>query len=97
MKTVIELDCGDIPPGCGFACGGCIQEIQEVLETMEGISGFAQHLDSSIEVEHDPGKVSVQDLLEAISKLPSQHDGFFRPTVADARAGTVTAENDGGS
>jgi hypothetical protein len=97
MKTVIELDCGDIPPGCGFACGSCIQEIQDLLGTMDGILGFAQHLDSKIEIEHDLGKVSPQDLLEAISKLPSEHDGFFRPILIDTEEGTMTTQNSGGS
>ena len=97
MRTLIELDCGDIPPGCGFACGVCIQEIQEVLEAMDGVLGFAQHLDSRIEIEHDPDKLGPQDLLDAISKLPSQHDGSFRPILADTETGTVTAENSGGS
>jgi copper chaperone CopZ len=82
MRTIIELDCGDMPPACGFECGVCVQEIKETVEAMEGVSGFAEHLDSRIEIEHDPEKISQQDLLEAVAKLPSSQPGFFNPTLA---------------
>ncbi|MCK4547285.1 MAG: heavy-metal-associated domain-containing protein [Candidatus Eisenbacteria sp.] len=85
MKTIIEIDCGDIPPGCGLACGACIQEIRETVEAMDGVLGFAKHLDDLIEIEHDPQKVSPQDLIEALSKLPTAHEGFFQLTLIESR------------
>ena len=81
MKTVIELDCGDMPPGCEFACGACIQELSEVIMALDGVTGFSQRLDNHIEVEHEPEAVSQQDLLDAIARLPSEQDGFFTPTI----------------
>lgn len=82
IRTRIELDCGEMPPGCGFECGACIQEIKDTLEVLDGVSNFAQHLDGSIEIEHDPERVSPERILEVVSGLPTRLDGSFRPTLA---------------
>jgi len=80
-KVTIELDCADMPPGCGFECGACIQEIKDTLDAMGGVSGFAQHLDGRIDVEYDPGTITVDRILETISTLPTTHEGSFLPRV----------------
>ena len=84
MKTVIALDCGDMPPECNFTCGICIQEIKDTVESLAGVTGFSQRMDNHIEIEHDPQKTSPQDLLDAISRLPSGQSGFFIPTIVTA-------------
>lgn len=93
-KTTIDLDCGEMPPACGFQCGACIQEIMETLEKMDGVKGFSQHLDGRIEVEHDLARVTTEDLIRAISGLPSSQEGFFRATLAERQRETA-AERQG--
>ena len=83
MRTIVDLDCGEIPPGCGFQCGICVQEIKDTLESLDGVVRFSQHLDNRIEVEHDPEKISQEDLLEVISKLPTGQNGSFILRVVD--------------
>ena len=95
MKTVIKLDCGEMPPGCGFACGVCVQEMKDILEATDGVSRFAQHIDNSIEIEHDPEKVTSEDLLRALSKLPTMHEGSFVPSLVGSK--TEAMVHDSGS
>lgn len=77
----IELDCGDMPPGCGFECGVCIQEIKEALEEIDGVTGFSQTLDGHIQIDIRPEKVSEQQILDIISRLPTGQEGSFKPNL----------------
>jgi copper chaperone CopZ len=81
MRTIIELDCGEMPPGCGFQCGICVQEIQEAVAAVEGVTRFSQHADNRIEIEHDADKVSQESLLKIITKLPTGQKGHFTARV----------------
>lgn len=90
MRTVIELDCGEMPPACGFSCGVCVQEIMDTLGAMDGISSVTQDRDNHIVVEHDPDAVSVDHLLDAISKLPEWLEGSFHPSVTRSRPTVIS-------
>jgi copper chaperone CopZ len=84
IRTAFKLDCNPIIPKCGFACAKCIQEIETTLTRKEGVSkvyieGEAEK--AKLIVEHDAAITNVEQLIEALRKLPSFYDGFFIPTV----------------
>jgi copper chaperone CopZ len=83
-RSAFDLDCNPIIPECGFKCPKCIQEIQTILGSMEGVSnvymeGAAE--EAKLIVEHDPAVASMDRLIEAFKMLPSFYEGFFIPTV----------------
>ncbi len=83
-QTAFELDCNPIIPECGFACRKCIQEIETVISSKDGVSkvymeGGAE--EGKLIVEHDPDIATVDELIEAFKMLPSFYEGFFIPTV----------------
>lgn len=80
-KLRIELDCGDMPPDCGFECGACIQEIKEALEAIDGVSGFSQDLEGHVQISMAPEKIREQQILDVISGLPAGQEGFFEPKL----------------
>jgi hypothetical protein len=60
-----------------------VQEIQSVLGEMEGVEEC--YLEGEgIVVEHDPSKVTVEHLIEALGGLPSFYKGFFVAKVLEA-------------
>jgi hypothetical protein len=83
-RSAFDLDCTAMIPGCGFKCPRCIEEIETTLMGMEGVSkayiekeGEAQKLI----VEHNPGIVTVEQLIEVFKGLPTFLEGFFIPTL----------------
>jgi len=84
MRTLIDIDCGDLAPACGFECGLCVQEIGETLEGLDGVHRVAQNLDNHIVVDHDPAKVGAEDFLKAMATLPSRLEGTFRATIVES-------------
>ena len=80
-RLTIELDCGDMPPGCGFECGVCIQEIKEALEGIDGVSGFSQDLEGHVRIDIMPERISEQQVLDIISRLPTSRRESFKPTL----------------
>ena len=84
IRTAFGLDCNPVIPECGFACPKCIQEIETTLTRKDGVSkvyieGEAEK--AKLIVEHDPAITNVDQLIEALKKLPSFYDGSFIPTV----------------
>ncbi len=84
IRTAFSLDCNPIIPKCGFACGKCIQEIETTLNRKDGVSkvyieGEAEK--AKLIVEYDPAITNVDQIIEALKRLPSFYDGFFIPTV----------------
>ena len=84
IRTAFGLDCNPIIPKCGFDCAKCIQEIETILIRKDGvrkvyIEGEAEK--AKLIVEHEPAITNIEQLIEALKKLPSFYDGFFIPTV----------------
>lgn len=53
----------------GFSCPSCVAKIEKQLGRLEGVEKVEVHFASSrIEVDHDPGVSSVDDLVAAVAK-----------------------------
>ena len=51
----------------GFNCPSCVAKIEKSLRKLPGVSTATVHFASSrIEVDHDPGLASTDDLVEAV-------------------------------
>lgn len=84
IKSAFEIDCNPIIPECGFKCPKCIKEIEDTLTAMKGVGkvymeGKAEN--AKLVVEHDADIITAEQLIEALSKLPSFYEGFFIPTL----------------
>ncbi len=79
-RSVFHLDCTFIIPECGFKCAKCLQEIQCVLDKIEGMKksyteGEGENM--KLIVEHNSSNVTVEYLKETFGRLPSFYKGFF--------------------
>lgn len=53
----------------GFSCPSCVSKIEKRLGRLEGVDEVTVNFASSrIEVDHDPDRVSVDDLVGAVAK-----------------------------
>ena len=53
----------------GFSCPSCVAKIEKQVGRLEGVEKVEVHFASSrIEVDHDPGVSSVDDLVAAVEK-----------------------------
>mgnify|MGYP001607934432 CR=1 FL=1 len=53
----------------GFACPSCVSKIEKQLGRLDGVDAVKVHFASSrVEVDHDPARQSVDDLIAAIAK-----------------------------
>lgn len=53
----------------GFSCPSCVAKIEKQVGRLEGVEKVEVHFASSrIEVDHDPGVSSVDDLVAAVAK-----------------------------
>lgn len=53
----------------GFSCPSCVARIEKQVGRLEGVEKVEVHFASSrIEVDHDPGVSSVDDLVAAVAK-----------------------------
>ena len=53
----------------GFACPSCVSKIEKQVGRLDGVSNVKVHFASSrIEVDHDPSRQSVDDLVAAVAK-----------------------------
>ncbi|MHA6523233.1 heavy-metal-associated domain-containing protein [Tessaracoccus sp. G1721] len=51
----------------GFSCPSCVAKIEKSLRKLPGVSAATVHFASSrIEVDHDPGLASTDDLVGAV-------------------------------
>jgi hypothetical protein len=79
-RSAFHLDCTPIIPECGFKCAKCIKEMELVFGKIKGVSKFYREGDGVV-VEHDPGIVAAEQLMDVFRTLPSFYKGFFIPRV----------------
>ncbi len=79
-RTAFHLDCTPVIPACGFKCTKCIEEMKSVFGRTPGVSAFYREGDGVV-VEHDPGVVTVKELLNIFRGLPSFYQTHFIPSV----------------
>ena len=57
----------------GMTCGGCELAVKRAVGKLEGVDSVkASHEDGRAEVTYDPGKVTIEQIVEAIEKLGYQ-------------------------
>ena len=86
IRSVFDLDCTAMIPGCGFQCPKCIEEIKSTLMVMQGISKAYIKNEGETQkfiVEHDPAIVTVEKLIDVFKSLPTFLEGFFIPTFLE--------------
>lgn len=53
----------------GFSCPSCVAKIEKQVGRLKGVDRVKVHFASSrVEVDHDPSKASVDDLVAAVKK-----------------------------
>ena len=61
VKSMLRAD--------GFSCPSCVGRIEKQVGRLKGVEDVKVHFASSrIEVEHDPGVASVDDVVAAVGK-----------------------------
>ncbi len=84
IRSAFDLDCHSVILECGFKCPKCIQEIESVLTSMQGVSKVymeTEGQEQKLIVEHDPTTATVEQLIDVLKGLPSFYEGFFIPTL----------------
>ncbi len=79
-RTVFHLDCTPVLAECGCQCGRCLAEMKSVFGGTRGVGTFYSEGDGVV-VEHDPGIVTVDALLDIFRRLPSFYQKHFIPSV----------------
>lgn len=60
-KTILRAE--------GFSCPSCVTKIEKQVGGLSGVANAKVHFASSrIEVDHDPARQSVDDLIAAVAK-----------------------------
>ncbi|MGO0575937.1 heavy-metal-associated domain-containing protein [Ornithinimicrobium panacihumi] len=60
-KTILRAE--------GFSCPSCVAKIEKQVGRLDGVDAVKVHFASSrVEVDHDPARASVDDLVGAIKK-----------------------------
>lgn len=58
-----------------MSCPTCVNSIETFLNKIDGITGATVYFNTGkIEVEHDAGKVSEQELVDAVRKVGYESD-----------------------
>ncbi|HUH54050.1 MAG TPA: heavy metal-associated domain-containing protein [Microbacteriaceae bacterium] len=53
----------------GFSCPSCVTKIEKQVGKLEGVENVTVHFASGrVEVDHDPNKTSVDELIAAVDK-----------------------------
>ncbi|GAA4693013.1 MULTISPECIES: heavy-metal-associated domain-containing protein [Kocuria] len=53
----------------GFSCPSCVAKIEKQVGRLKGVENVLVHFASArIEIDHDPERVSVDDLVAAVGK-----------------------------
>jgi copper chaperone len=53
----------------GFSCPSCVSKIEKQVGRLDGVEKATVHFASSrVEVDHDPARASVDDLVAAVGK-----------------------------
>lgn len=87
-RSVFHVDCCSIIPECQFQCAKCLQEIQSVLDKIDGVRKFytrGEAENTKCIVEHDSSKVTVKQVIDTIERLPSFYKGFFVAELLEAQ------------
>jgi hypothetical protein len=79
-RTAFHLDCTPMLTECGCKCGRCIEEMKSVFDGTRGVSASYRERQGVV-VEHDPGIVTVEELLDIFRGLPSFYQNHFIPSV----------------
>ncbi len=79
-RTAFHLDCTTVLAECGCTCGKCIEEMKSVFGGTRGVSAFYRE-GHGVVVEHDPGVVTVEELLDIFRGLPSFYQNHFISSV----------------
>ncbi|HHX85244.1 MAG TPA: heavy-metal-associated domain-containing protein [Actinomycetales bacterium] len=54
----------------GFSCPSCVRKIEKKVGSLPGVEKVAvQFASARIEVDHDPARASVDDLVAAVAKV----------------------------
>jgi mercuric ion transport protein len=54
----------------GMTCSGCERTVSKVVANLQGVAAAkADHNTSSLSVEYDPAKVTVEQMKEAVNKV----------------------------
>jgi hypothetical protein len=83
-RSVFHLDCTAIFPACRFDCARCMTEIRSVLAEVPGATGLhteGQGAEARLIIVHDPSRVTPEQLLEHLCRLPSFCRASFVPTL----------------
>ncbi len=86
-RSVFHLDCTPIIPQCGFKCSKCLQEIESVLDKIEGVKKFyteGEGENMKLVAEHDSSEITAEELKETFGHLPSFYKGFFVPELLES-------------
>jgi hypothetical protein len=81
-RTAFHLDCNPVLAECGCTCARCLEEMKTVFGGTAGVSRFYRE-GPGVVVEHEPGVVTVERLLEIFRGLPSFYEGRFIPSVLE--------------
>ena len=53
----------------GFSCPSCVAKIEKQVGRLDGVEAVKVHFASArIEVDHDPAKAGIEDLVAAVDK-----------------------------
>jgi hypothetical protein len=83
-RSAFHLDCTAIFPACRFDCARCLTEIQAVFLGLPGVTGLHMEgggADARLILEHDPTRVTPEQLMETLKRLPSFYRPSFTPTL----------------
>ncbi len=83
-RSAFHLDCTALLPDCRFECARCLQEIRSVFTQIPGVDGLqmeGQGAQARLIVAHDPSRVTAEELVDLLKRLPSFHKAFFIPTL----------------
>lgn len=54
----------------GMTCSGCERAIQRIVSNLEGVNDAkADHASSTVSLEYDPSKVSIDDIRSAVNRI----------------------------
>ena len=79
MTTQVQNPTHTVLRAEGFSCPSCVAKIEKQVGRLEGVENVTVHFASSrIEIDHDPQRQSVDDLVAAVAKTgyPSKASAF---------------------
>ena len=84
QRSAFHLDCTAVFPDCRFECTKCLEEVRSVLTRIPGVEGLGtagDGADTRLIIVHDPGRVTAEQLLEILGRLPSFTQASFVPSL----------------